>query len=670
MKKILKLIAIFFAVLLLVVLAAAAHIAATFDAERIKLEATQAVFAKTGRTLDIDGRLTLKFWPSIGLEVEKVTLSEQNSKQRFAAFDRARLSVRVMPLLSKRVVADNIELDGLNLALVRSKDGKLNIADLLGDDNESSPPPEFDVAGINVSKAQLEWRDEAKGSSLKFADLNLSTGHAVGSKAGLSIKDIKLGSKGKFGADNFELVLDVPEFSRSDDLVAAAKVGIEASLSGAARSGTARLDVSAIEGTPQAFRFGGLLLDVDAKMGDKSLKGRLQTPLALDLAAGTVTLSAISGVLELDMPGLPTRPLKLPLKGNLESEYGKPSVSGRLSTAFDETHVDASLDVFAGTPPNIGFNLDIDKLNVDKYLPPAPAAVAKSPQEAEAPVDLSVLKGINGRGTLRIGDLQLRNIKARNLRVTIKAAGGKVDIAPHSADLYGGSVSGAASIDATGNRVALKQSLVGINVQPLVKDVADKDLVEGRGDVTLDIATRGDTVTAMKKSLSGTTRVVLRDGAIKGINIAQSLRNVKARLGSGDVSQAANAADRTDFSELSASFRITSGVAHNDDLAAKSPFLRLGGSGDIDMGNSRLDYVIKASVVASATGQGGKELDSLKGLTIPVRISGPFEKPAFKLELANLVSDAAKAKVEEKQQEAKQKVEDKLKGQLKGLFGK
>jgi AsmA protein len=138
--------------------------------------------------------------------------------------------------------------------------------------------------------------------------------------------------------------------------------------------------------------------------------------------------------------------------------------------------------------------------------------------------------------------------------------------------------------------------------------------------------------------------------------------------GGKDVGVASDATQKTDFSELSASFRIADGVARNDDLAAKSPLLRLAGAGDIDIGNERLDYLLKASVVATSKGQGGGELDSLKGLTIPVRLTGPFEKPDWKIELAGLAGEAAKAKVEEKKEELKQKVDDKLKGKLKGLF--
>jgi AsmA protein len=101
-----------------------------------------------------------------------------------------------------------------------------------------------------------------------------------------------------------------------------------------------------------------------------------------------------------------------------------------------------------------------------------------------------------------------------------------------------------------------------------------------------------------------------------------------------------------------------------------SPFLRLAGAGDIDIGRGQMNYLAKASVVTSSAGQGGENLDQLKGLTIPVRVTGPFDALSYKIELGAIVADMAKAKLDEKKDEIKAKAEDKLKDRLKGLFGK
>jgi AsmA protein len=193
-------------------------------------------------------------------------------------------------------------------------------------------------------------------------------------------------------------------------------------------------------------------------------------------------------------------------------------------------------------------------------------------------------------------------------------------------------------------------------------------LLDGRGDVALDVTATGNTVSAIKKSLNGSAALNLKDGAIKGINLAQSLRNAKAMFtgGTRDSEQAAAAGEKTDFSDLSASFVIRDGVAHNDDLLVKSPFLRLTGAGDINIAQGSLNYLAKAAVVATSSGQGGKELDDLKGLSVPVRVSGPFAALKYKLEYGSAFSDSTKQQFEEKKEQLKDRLEDQLKARLQG----
>ena len=86
-------------------------------------------------------------------------------------------------------------------------------------------------------------------------------------------------------------------------------------------------------------------------------------------------------------------------------------------------------------------------------------------------------------------------------------------------------------------------------------------------------------------------------------------------------------AQKTDFTELKATFNVKNGVAHNNDLSMKSPLLRVGGEGDIDIGNDRLNYVLKATLVATTSGQGGKNATDLSGLTVPVKLTGALGAP-------------------------------------------
>ena len=98
--------------------------------------------------------------------------------------------------------------------------------------------------------------------------------------------------------------------------------------------------------------------------------------------------------------------------------------------------------------------------------------------------------------------------------------------------------------------------------------------------------------------------------------------------------------------------------------------MRLGGNGDINIGADSLDYLAKATLVATAAGQDGKDADALKGVTIPVRISGPFASLGYTLDFNAMMKGAAQQKFDEKKKELKSKAQDKPKDQLKGLFGR
>ena len=128
-----------------------------------------------------------------------------------------------------------------------------------------------------------------------------------------------------------------------------------------------------------------------------------------------------------------------------------------------------------------------------------------------------------------------------------------------------------------------------------------------------------------------------------------------------------NKDEKTGFSEFKASFKVSNGVAHNDDLAVKAPMLRIAGNGDIDIGNDSLNYTTR--VTMSKTEGGGTA-------TLPVYLSGPYTALKFKLDYGALLADIARQKLEARKEElkdrakeeAKTRLQQELKKGLKGLF--
>ena len=291
---------------------------------------------------------------------------------------------------------------------------------------------------------------------------------------------------------------------------------------------------------------------------------------------------------------------------------------------------------------------------------------------------MSAARALKGSVDASIGKLIANRITFSDVRVALKGDGQTLHAQPFSTSVWGGKVQGNAQVQAAAQRITLAAQANNIRVEQAMKDLAGRDTVEGAGNLTLDVQTTGRSVNALKSALAGTANVTLRDGAVKGFNLAALGRQAKAALQmKTDDVQKAKATEKTDFSEVTASFNIANGIARNQDLQAKSPYLRVTGEGAIDIGRSSLDYTTFVTVTDTSKGQGGAELAALDGIRLPVHLYGPLDAMQYKVQWSAVASaaakDALKGKIAEKlgakdNAEAKDKLRDKAREKLKGLF--
>ena len=586
--------------LVVLAIAAVAFVAATFDPNAYKGEIEKRVKEATGRTLKFHGDIELAFWPAIGAKVGRVTLSRRASAHDFAALDSARVAVALLPLLSGELRVDQVSVNGLKASVIRAPGGKFDFEDLLGAAGGAAKPAPAGAARAGKLKFDIAGI-RLQDASFAYVD--------EGSGQRLELDDVEL-STGRIAQDvPGELSLAAHVRGRKP------VVDLKLRLAGTYTLGLERRE----------YAFRDMELEVSGTAADFSR-------------------------------------IALTVTGAARAQLAKEAVEADLVAKFDDTTVRAKLGLTEFDAPRYRFEMDVDRIDLDRYLvaqsdaKPAPSAGPKV--KVDVPVDLSALEGLRAEGKLAVGALQVMGLKISELRAGLRAANGRAELAPHSAKLYEGTLQGALTLAAQGNRVTLTETLKGVAIGPLVKDLMGRDAVEGRGEVSAELAAAGPTVNAMKKSLAGSARIELRDGAVKGINLTEALRKTRAAFGSKSAQQQpSDPSQRTDFSALSASFVVKDGVARNDDLDVRAPALRVGGAGTIDLGNSRLDYLAKAAVVASAQGQGGAGLEHLKGLTIPVKLTGTFDAPKYEIDYRALAGDAAKAKVKEK---VEQKLRDLL----------
>jgi AsmA protein len=498
----------------------------------------------------------------------------------------------------------------------------------------------------------------------------------------VSIGGLEASARGAVGDDRFEAGLVAPKLDVTETTASGQRATLNARLDSqqAARwSGTVQLTLDGFSGSARQLDVERVALAADVRQGARRVAAAIAGPLGASLQARTLSLPRFAGEITLEDPALAGRSLKMPLSARLALDARAEKVDAGLSSRFDDTSAAAEFNVRGFAAPQVTFEVGADRLNVDRYFPPAPAAPGNdSADPKEDPkVDLSPIRALHLSGSVKVGQLQARGVKASQIDVQVRAANGKMDLAPVNAQLYGGALAGAARLAAEGNRIGVDASLADVSIGPLMRDLLERDLLEGRGNVKLDLDTGGATVGALRRALAGSAALRLRDGSIKGINLAAKLRDARTLIGvARDETSRSNAAEKTDFSELSATFVVRDGIAVNDDLDVRSPLLRIGGAGRVDLGASQIDYTTRVSVVGTLKGQDGRPVEQLRGVTLPVRLAGPLDRMDWNIAWADAAQQALQSRVAEKLAPKLQAGEDRLRDEaqkrardaLKGLL--
>jgi AsmA protein len=457
-----------------------------------------------------------------------------------------------------------------------------------------------------------------------------------------------------------------------------------------------------IEPVNKGLKEGSVFMDLSlTALNDLTLrlKGALENPAVtpgvdLDLKVAEFSprkVAAALGRTFLIQTADPHALNRMTLDAHIKANSKQVSVSNGI-LGLDESKLIFSMKASDFSRPAVNFDLNLNQINLDRYLPPKSGKKSSAEQQDQETksqkkekgkestpgptkkADYTPLRRLILDGQLKIDKLIANKAKIQDVILKIHAKNGIFNLDPLRLNMYQGNVSGKATFNVTQDVPESNISLIVNNVEagPLLSDVLEKDILEGVMQANVTLAMSGTDPALLRKTLNGNGELFFNNGAIKGIDLAGMVRNVQAAFG---LAEKSDQKSKTDFSELKAPFTITRGVMNTPQTSLKSPLLRVIANGNADLVKETLDFRVEPKVVGTIKGQGDEKQRS--GIMVPVLVTGNFSSPKFRPDFKGIAEQQLQQKVLESEKVKKilekeelKQLQETTKGLLKGVIGK
>jgi len=663
MKGFFKWGAIIVGCLVVVIIAALVLIPMFVDVAKYKPVLESKVTAATGRPFSVGDDLSLSLFPWAGVSFSDLRLGNPAgfAEKEFVTVKSFEVRVKLLPLLSKDVQIKRFVLNEPQIVLVKNKKGLENWTQpkpaAKDTPEEKTPPTESAPGGLGIPLSALTAENISinNGSAL-WIDHTTDTRKEI-TDIGLILKDVSLNRPVKL---TFSAQLDKKPLSL-EGTVGPVGTGL--------KEGKIALDLSLKALEQLALRLKGNLenlvsspgVDLDIELAEFSPR-MLMSELGQEFPVATTDPQAIS---------------RLALKAHVKADAKKVSLTnGQME--LDQSKLTFSAAAAEFSKPNLKFDLELDQINLDRYMPPkseqpSPETTSEPAKPVKKKTDYAPLRRLILDGSLKVAKLTVNKAKIEDAVLQIKAKDGVFNLDPIKLNMYQGEAAGNAVLnvaqDTPRSNVNLRVNT--IQVGPLLQDVLEKDFLVGAANADINLAMAGDDPEKIKKTLNGKGELQFNDGAIVGIDLSAMARNVGAAFG---LTKKGEKRPRTDFTELVVPFTIKNGVVSTPQSSIKSPFIRITAVGTADLVKETLDFRVDPQAVATIKGQGDEAKRS--GIMVPILVSGTFSEPKFRPDL----SAATKQRIEKGIFESKEvkkvlekeelkPLEKKAKGLLKGVLG-
>jgi len=662
MKSFFKWGAIIVGCLAVVIIAALLIIPMFVDVQKYKPVLENKVVEATGRPFSVGDDLKLSLFPWAGVSFSNLKLGNTSgfAEKEFVNVKSFEVRVKLLPLISKEIEIKRFVIDEPRIVLVKNKNGRGNWEQPKQQKEAAAKKPApgdspTGVGGLPIS-ALTVGNFSIKNGSATWVDHTTDTRKEV-KNINLVLKDVSLERpvQLKFSAelDNKPLSLE----------------GTVGPVGSGMEKGVVPLDLS---------------LNALKQLAMK-LKGNLENPATtpgvdLDITVEKFSPRELVAALGQTFPVETTDPKalsSLDFIAHIKADANRAIVSKGVMN-LDQSQLNFSATATQFSRPDLKFDLNLDKINLDRYMPPKsdqPAAEkpASPAKDKKGKTDYGPLRRLILDGLIKIGQLTISKANVQDVYLKIKAKNGIFNLDPMKLNMYKGTADGKALLNVTQDipQSSLNLKINNVQAEPLLKDMLEKDILQGSTNADINLSMSGDESERIKQTLNGDGFLKFNDGAIIGLDLAAMVRNVGSAFG---LAKKGGERPKTDFTELDIPYSIKNGAVNTPQSNLKSPFIRIIAAGTADLVKETLDFRVEPKAVASIKGQG--DTSQLGGILVPVVVSGTFASPKFRPDL----SAAAKQEIEKKVFESKeaQKLLEKkevkpyektAKDALKGILG-
>lgn len=494
-------------------------------------------------------------------------------------------------------------------------------------------------------------------ASLSASQLRLDSRNAE-----LKVSKLALRASGKDQGRALELALDAPSLAISPDSAKGDPVTGTFKWTGSDTLAMS-LKLDGLSGNATEWQLRSVDLDGNLTQGKRLLRLKLTSPLSWNSSLRKGTLSAIKGDIAIQDQELPQGGYEAPMIGSVHVDLVRDVVDADLNAVVDggQAAFKAQVTQLSQPAPAVDFSFGTEKLDLNRWLPVPPGAIkvqtpsksgeskpddkakpepkpAAAPAKAPVPVgfDWSFLKGRNIHGTVKIGDLRVRDVQLTGLSAQADVQKNALTVSKLAAQLYQGTLSGqfTASTDQT---LGLHLALDKVSVAPLLQALGTQGSLSGLADAQIDLTAQGTTVPILEKSLAGKAAWQIRDGAVHGLDATQTLSDVAGALGNvlkgrlDAVPSPFQKGRSTAFTSLDGHIDLKDGIGTLSKLALVSQLVHVseGKPARVDLPARSLDVLLQVQVAAHPPKVLATPLGSLLGATIPVRVSGPWADPKY-----------------------------------------